>query len=290
MDNKELVVMLNRDLGDEHAAVVRYLIHSYLEGEDSPLGASLLSRAREEMWHMHWLGKIIAQKGGEPDMTAAEYPHDPSNRSTIFQSYVEYEKKLIPHYNQEADKIDDPHIERVLRREAWESEMHAAKFQRILDKLSPEEAEGLPGGESELPGEFLNKLQKAVAKKYTQMIQHIRDSWVFQKQGMEAWQIMDFSMTQMKQLAHLAEDVAENGMTPRFELGEIEKNTSIGLALEKAVQHLRESRNRHLQFAEDSEAQKHKGFMINLDLTLKQEKYEQEEVQDWISKKGKNRE
>jgi bacterioferritin len=285
MDNNELIVFLNRDIRDEHAAVVRYLIHSYLEGEDTPLGASLLSRSREEMWHMHWLGKIIAQKGGEPDLTPAEYPHDPTNRATIFESYVKYEKKLVPHYNQEAEQMDDPHIKRVLQREAWESQMHADKFQRILDKLTPEEAEGLPGGENELPGEFLNKLQETVAKKYTQMLQHIRDAWFFQEQGMEAWQIMDFSMTQMKQLAHLAEDVAENGMTPRFELGEIEKNTSIGLALERTVQQLRESRDRHMQVAGDSEAQKHKGFMINLDLTLKQEKYEQEEIEDWISKK-----
>jgi len=272
--------MLNRDLRDEHAAVVRYLIHSYLEGEDTALGAKLLSRTREEMWHMHWLGMIIAQKGGEPDMTPAEYPHDPTNRAAIFKSYVAYEKKLIPHYNREADKMDDPHIKRVLRREAWESGMHAAKFQKILDKLSPEEAEGLPGGENELPGEFVNKLQKAVAGKYTQMLQHIRDSWVFQKEAAKAWQIMDFSMTQMKQLAHLAEDVAENGMPPRFELGEIEKNTSIGLALERAVQQLRKSRERHIELTKDPEAQKHKGFMANLDLTLKQEQYEQEEIED----------
>ncbi|MBD3413502.1 MAG: hypothetical protein GF421_03605 [Candidatus Aminicenantes bacterium] len=285
MDNKELVKMLNRDLKDEHAAVVRYLIHSYLEGEDTPVGASLLSRCREEMWHMHWLGKIIAQKGGEPDMTPAGYPFDPTSRATILKSYVAYEEKLIPHYNQEADKVNDPHIERVLRREAWESQMHAAKFERMLDKLTPEEAEGLPGAENELPMEFVDKLQKAVAQKYTQMIQHIRDSWIFQKQGMKAWQIMDFSMTQMKQLAHLAEDVAENGMTPNFELGEIEKNTSIGMALEKSVQQLRESQQRHKQFTTDSEAQKHKGFMVNLDLTLKQEKYEQDEIQDWIKNK-----
>jgi len=285
LDDKELVIMLNRDLRDEHAAVVRYLIHSYLEGEDTPLGAKLLSRAREEMWHMHWLGRIIAQKGGEPDMSPAGYPYDPTSRATIFKSYVAYEQKLIPHYNQEADKMDDPHIKRVLQREAWESDMHAAKFQKILDKLSPEDAEGLPGGENELPGEFLDKLQAAVAAKYTQMLQHIRDSWVFQKEASEAWQIMDFSMTQMKQLAHLAEDVAENGMTPQFELGEIEKSASIGLALEKAVQQLGESRDRHIRFTKDSEAQKHKGFMINLDLTLKQEHYEQEEIQDWILKK-----
>ena len=46
---EKLIKMLNRDLADEHATIIRYLIHSYLEGEDSPLGAGLLSRTREEM-------------------------------------------------------------------------------------------------------------------------------------------------------------------------------------------------------------------------------------------------
>ena len=59
--------MLNRDLADEHAAIIRYLVHAWMEGEDTPIGASLLSRSREEMWHIHWLGMIIGQLGGEPD-------------------------------------------------------------------------------------------------------------------------------------------------------------------------------------------------------------------------------
>ena len=59
MNKQELIEMVNRDLTDEHAAIIRYLVHGYLEGEDTPLGAGLLSRAREEMWHMHWLGMII---------------------------------------------------------------------------------------------------------------------------------------------------------------------------------------------------------------------------------------
>ena len=52
MDNQEIIRMLNKDIADEHAAIIRYLVHSYLEGEDTPLGVGLLSRAREEMWHM----------------------------------------------------------------------------------------------------------------------------------------------------------------------------------------------------------------------------------------------
>jgi bacterioferritin len=114
MEKQELIAMLNKDMAEEHAAILRYLVHSYLEGEDTPLGASLLSRAREEMWHMHWLGMIVGRHGGEPNLTPAPYPYDPTNRATIFKSYVDYELKLVPHYHGEADKVDDPHIKRVL--------------------------------------------------------------------------------------------------------------------------------------------------------------------------------
>lgn len=284
MEKQELITMLNRDLADEHAAILRYLIHSYLEGEDTPLGASLLSRAREEMWHMHWLGMIIGRLGGEPNLAPAPYPYDPTNRATIFKSYVDYELKLIPHYNGEADKVDDPHIKRVLQREAWESEYHARKFQRILDKMTPEQAEGLPDEENELPEEFVERLQGLVASKYTEMLQHIRSSWVFQQESIVGWQLMDFGMTKMKQLAHLAEEVAENGIAPRFEVGKIDLSASIGTALKKGLEDVRGSREEHITFQGESETQKHAGLLLSLDLALKQEEYEAAEIEDWSKK------
>lgn len=284
MEKEELIAMLNKDMADEHAAILRYLVHSYLEGENTPLGASLLSRAREEMWHMHWLGMIVGKLGGEPNMTPAPYPFDPTNRATIFKSYVDYELKLVPHYNGEAEKVDDPHIKRVLQREAWESEYHARKFQRILDKLTPEQAEGLPGEENELPKEFVERLQGLVAGKYTEMLQHIRSSWVFQQGGILGWQLMDFAMTKMKQLAHLAEQVAENGIIPKFEAGEIDKSSSTDMALKKALEDVRRAREEHLKFQGESETQKHGGLLIELDLALKQEEYEAAEIEDWTKK------
>jgi bacterioferritin len=288
MEKQELITMLNRDLTDEHAAILRYLVHSYLEGEDTPFGASLLSRAREEMWHMHWLGMIVGKLGGEPNLTPAPYPYDPTNRATIFKSYVDYELKLIPHYNAEADKVDDPHIKRVLQREAWESEYHARKFQRILDKLKPEQAEGLPGEENELPEEFIERLQGLVASKYTEMLQHIRSSWVFQQESIVGWQLMDFAMTKMKQLAHLAEEVAENGITPRFEVSKIDLSASIGTALKKGFEDVRRAREEHITFQGESETQKHSGLLLELDLALKQEEYEAAEIEDWSTRVTKN--
>jgi bacterioferritin len=285
MEKQALVDMLNRDLADEHAAIIRYLIHGYMEGEDTPLGSSLLSISREEMWHMHWLGMSIGVLGGEPNFTPAPYPHDPTSRTTMFKSYVEYEEKLIPHYNGEADKVDDPHIKRVLQREAWESAIHARKFQRKLDKLSPDEAAGLPGAESKLPKGLLDRLQVEVASKYTEMLQHIRTSWIFQKDDITGWRIMDQAMEKMKQLAHFAEPVAEDGVPPGFKLGQVETSHAIGLALKKGLEDVQAALEHHVKLSGDREVKKHSGLVINLDLTIQQEEYQAAEIQDWSKDK-----
>ena len=284
MEKEKLIHLLNGDLKEEHAAVVRYVTHAYLEGEDTSIGASLLSRAREEMWHMHWLGMIIGKLGGEPDMTAAPYPYDPTNRATIFQSYIDYELKLVPHYQEEAEQVDDPHIRRVLLREAWESQYHAEKFQKKLDKLSQEEASGLPGEENELPENLVEMLQESVKEKYHQMLQTIRDAWVFQTKGVPAWQRMDFSMTKMKQLAHNAEEIAENGLTPRLTSGKIIVTSSLPEAMKHGLKDVQKTIGMHQKLAADNEAAKHGGLMTNLDLTLRQEKYESEELEDGLKK------
>jgi len=285
MKKNELIAMLNRDLADEHAAIIRYLVHAWMEGEDTPIGASLLSRSREEMWHMHWLGMIIGQLGGEPQFNPAPYPYDPTNRATIFRSYVEYEKKLIPHYNIEADKVDDPHIKRVLRREAWESAIHARKFQRILDKLSQEEAKSAPGGELKVPHGFIDMLQKDVTQKYNEMLQHIRYSWTLQKKGILAWNLMDQAMEKMKHIAHFAEDIGGNGIPPQFKPGRIDMSKTVDTAMKKALEEVKKSHKRHLRFSKDSEVMKHGGLVINLDLTIQQEQYQAEELKDTIGKK-----
>jgi bacterioferritin len=281
MNTTELIDMLNRDLRDEHAAVLRYLIHSYSEGEDTPVGAKLLTRAREEMWHLHWLGAIIGRLGGEPDLSPAEYPHDPSTRGRILQSYVTYEQKLVPHYNAEAAKVDDPHIRRVLEREAWESEFHANAFQRMLDRLEPEEADSLPQAEADLPREFLDTLQREVADKYTEMLEHIRHSWVLPG-GALGWGLMDQAMEKMRHLAHFAEDVAENGVEPDLSLAEYSRSSDPGTALRASLQRLQEARERHKGVRAMEETGKHAGLVLNLDLTLRQEQFQEAEIGDWL--------
>lgn len=282
MKKSELIEILKKDLADEHAAIIRYLVHGWLEGEDTPIGASLISRSREEMWHMHWLGMIICKLGGEPDFKPAPYPYDPTNRATIFKSYVAYEEKLVPHYNGQAGRVDDPHIKRVLQREAWESAYHAKKFQRILNKLTPVQAEGVPGGEKELPDGLLNLLQKEVTGKYNEMLQHIRYSWTFQKKGLMAWNLMDQAMEKMKQVAHFAEDIGANGINVKFRPGKLDLTMAVNKALIKASDDAKKSHRRHVKLLKDSEIQKHGGMAVNLDLTTRQEQFQAEELSDTV--------
>jgi len=285
MNKKDMIAMLNRDFTDEHAAALRYLIHAYQEGEDTPMGASLLSRSREEMWHMHWLGMIICQLGGEPNFKPAPYPYDPTNRATILQSYIEYELALIPHYNGEAEKVKDPHTKRVLQREAWESAIHAQRFQRLLGKLSKKDARSLPAADNELPEAFLERLQKECVKKYNEMLQHLRMSWTFQAKGTRGWNLMDQAMEKMKHIALFAEAVAEDGAVPRFRPGKIDRSAAIGTALQKALEDIEASRKRHLTLAKNSEFNRHAGLVMKMDLTLHQEEFQAAEIDGWL--KGK---
>ena len=288
MEKTKLIALLNKDLTDEHAAILRYLIHAYQEGEETPLGANLLSRSREEMWHMHWLGLIITELDGEPNMTPAPYPFDPQNRRTILQSYVDYELKLIPHYMGEADLVDDPHIKRVLQREAWESSIHARKFERLKGKMKPELAEGQPGGTRKISVELLDHIQKEVSNKYLEMIQHVRHSWVFQQEASIGWKLMDQSMEKMKQLSKFAEITAENGMMPPFKPYQINQTRDLKAAIEKALDDVASARDRHFELRKNSELENNAGAVINMDLTLDQEAYNRNELTDWLAElKGK---
>jgi bacterioferritin len=164
--------------------------------------------------------------------------------------------------------------------------MHARKFERVLLKLSKKEGSEVPGETNELPEDYAEKIQSLVEYKYNLMLRHVRDSWVFQKEDIFGWKLMDFAMTQMKQLAHLSEPVAEDGITPRFELKPQNLSSTLGAALAKTLEDVESSIKRHKALREEEETQKHSGEIINLELSLDQENYEGAEIKDWLKQIG----
>jgi len=97
--------------------------------------------------------------------------------------------------------------------------------------------------------------------------------------------MMDQAIEKMKHLSYFAEDVAGNGLDPRFEAGKVDMSKAIAQALQKALENLQGGLGRHQKLQKDNETQKHAGFVINLDLTVQQEEYQAAEIKDWLKKK-----
>lgn len=132
-----------------------------------------------------------------------------------------------------------------------------------------------------MPKDFLDKLQAEATSKYTEMLQHVRTSWLFQQDEIMGWKIMDQAMEKMRQLAHFAEDIAEDGVPPKFKPGQIDRSNAVGVALRKALEDVQTARERHLKLGKDAEVKKHSGLVINLDLTIQQEEYQEAELEEW---------
>ena len=144
MDRQALIDMLNQDLADEHVSVTRYLIHAYQAGEDTPLGAMMLSMAREEMWHMNWLADEIGEMGAEPDMRQGVYPHDPDLQrlpAALLHRVGRGPGQGLHGPGGRAWTKQD--VKRILMQQCKESGIHAKRFAAMLAKLGPEAEEPL---------------------------------------------------------------------------------------------------------------------------------------------------
>ncbi len=283
MEKEALIKMLNKDLADEHISVIRYLIHAYQEGEDTPFGAMLLSMAREEMWHMDWLGDVLGELGAEPDMTPGIYPHDPTSNATLLRSYIAWEDNLIVEYAKQAAMVDDPEIKRVLMQQSIESEIHSQRFADMLEKLG--EAANEPRCFSD-SGEFstglLGRLQGEMSDEYKLMLQHLRDAFVFEDAGSVSSELELTAMRHMKHLSHLAEELAEAGHMPQFVPPRLLHSSNLETALKNNLELTQQAQARFEALFEDDELAEHKGLKTEVKQMINQEAFLAEQVEEMI--------
>jgi bacterioferritin len=67
MDKKKIVELLNKDLQDEHGAIIQYLNHAYGMGEGE-MSCEIEAISRDEMRHLDWLAEAIVELGGTPSL------------------------------------------------------------------------------------------------------------------------------------------------------------------------------------------------------------------------------
>lgn len=283
MEKEALTKMLNKDLADEHISVIRYLTHAYQEGEDTPFGSMLLAMAREEMWHMDWLGDLLGELGAEPDMTPGVYPHDPTSNATLLRSYIAWEDNLIAEYARQADMVDDPEIKRVLMQQSIESEIHSQRFAKMLEKLG--EAANAPRCFTDT-GEFstrlLGRLQGEMSDEYKLMLQHLRDAFVFEDDASVSSELELTAMRHMKHLSHFAESMAEAGHMPQFVPPRLSKSGDLEDALENNLALTQEAKSRFEALFKEDELAEHKGLKIEVKQMINQEAFLAEQVEEML--------
>lgn len=275
MDRKHLLDMLNQDLADEHASVVRYLIHAYQAGEDSPLGSMLLSMAREEMWHMDWLADEIGEMGAEPDMKQGVYPHDPTSNASLLRSYIAWENNLIESYAEQATRVDSPGLKRILMQQSDESAIHSRRFAAMLEKLGPEGEDPLeytPSGA--FSPELVHRMQSEMTDEYRLVLQHLRHAFVLEDaSGPVSSELELTAMRHMKHLSHFAEELAESGHDLDFRHPAIDTSRSIEDALASDLELTQEARGRFVELSQNPELNEHQGLKTEVEHMISQETF-----------------
>jgi bacterioferritin len=273
-DRQALIDMLNADLRDEHASVIRYLIHAYQAGEDTPLGSMLLSMAREEMWHMDWLADAIGEMGAEPDMNPGVYPHDPTSAASLLRSYIEWEAGLVKAYAEQAETVSDPEIKRILMQQSKESDVHRQRFVAALEKLGQEGEEPLVYEDTgAFSPNMLERLQDEMTDEYKLVLQHLRHAFVLEEEHPEMGELELVAMRHMKHLSHFAEELAESGHEPKFEAPDLDMSRDVEPALKSDLGLTEDARERFVKLSQEPELKKHAGLKIEVENMITQEEF-----------------
>jgi len=266
MDRQDFIKMLNKDLADEHASILRYLIHAYQVGEATPFGSMLLSTAREEMWHMNWLGDELGELGEEPDMRQGEYPHDPTSNASLLRSYIEWERNLVTVYDAQAAQVDNHEMRRILQQLGWESVTHLRRFQEWLERLGPEGEKPFEYEDEGFSAAMLGRFHKEVDQHYKLVLQHLRHAFVFEEAICPVGSEIELSaMRHMKHLSHFAETLAESGESLPFDYPGIDMSTDVVAALSADLLLTKEARERFIMLGQEPEVEAAHELKVEID-------------------------
>ena len=266
MDRQAFIEMLNKDLADEHASILRYLIHAYQVGETTPFGEMLLSTAREEMWHMDWLGDEIGEQGEEPLMEKGIYPYDGASNASLLRSYIEWEAGLVKMYAEQADQVEERELKRVLNQLGWESVTHQRRFEMWLEKLGPQGEEPLLFDEPSFSPDMIVRFHTEVDAHYKLVLQHLRQAFVLGEPVCPVGSELELTaMRHMKNMSHFAEEVADAGEELPFDYPGVDLSSSPMSALTSDLALTEEAQERLIAFSQDPEIAKHESLKVEID-------------------------
>lgn len=223
MDSDTLADILKRNINLEHEAILLYLLVAWTSG-DEEVEAVLEEIAREEMYHLRWLGHVAVALGIPVTLGPVSVP-DLSGRSPLeaLREDMAHEAVVIEEYERQLEQVDDPRrLARVLRRLIADSRGHQRRLARLVARWEERLARGEAAAEGK---ELLNpvqvaNLQKAFREEYTAILQYLSHSFAAAHSEASVF-LEDAAIQEMKHMKELGETLAGHGVLPHVATGPI---------------------------------------------------------------------
>jgi len=121
----------------EYAAILQYLVHSFLTmDKDEEISSQLMTQAINEMQHMGWFGEELVEGGEEMPLThhPLTLPVDPE---AMLQADIKLENETAAMYAKFIEQMVDPGAKGVIDDARGQELYHENLFGRLLKRLKP---------------------------------------------------------------------------------------------------------------------------------------------------------
>ncbi len=121
----------------EYAAILQYLVHSFLTmDKDEEISSQLMTQAINEMQHMGWFGEELVGSGEEMPLThhPLTLPADPA---AMLEADIQLENETAAMYGQFIEQMVDPGAKGVIDDARGQEMYHETLFGRLRKRLKP---------------------------------------------------------------------------------------------------------------------------------------------------------
>lgn len=235
MMHHAVIELLQKDLRDEHAAIIQYLNHAYAMGEGQ-MACEIEAIAREEMRHFDWLAETIVELGGTPEIERGQMRTGGGSVPDWMQNDVLQESDAIAQYEAHIKAIDDPKIKRLLERILSDEKAHRDKFEKYVGKAGREALKDMRGSRQD---EVTKVLDWGIEHEYTVVLQYLIHSYMAKNENVKR-QMEDQAVNEMQHIGWLAEEMVDGGGSPRIEHAQVFRSADMAENIRKDIEIERE--------------------------------------------------
>jgi bacterioferritin len=219
MEDSKIIELLNKDLEDEHGAIIQYLTHAYAMGEGE-MACEIEAIARDEMRHLDWLAETIVELGGVPSLKRGKMLMGGKSVSDWMSNNVRLEEGAMKQYQEHIKAIDDLKIKRLLERIVSDEKAHRGDFEHFVEKARREGVKDIRGSWQDKVTQILSW---GIEHEYTVVLQYLLHSYLSPSEDVKQ-QMEDQAINEMQHLGWLAEKMVSHDGNPRIEHTKVDQS------------------------------------------------------------------